>query len=156
MVKSSIKYPSLSAVKGEGNVFQLRKPKDNERMALMQDLISAFPNVYLWRSTEDADRDLDALLGSPSAQTDAALVWKIEAGSIQKVLEQLYEGGWAMFFFASPSVNLAAFPEKLETKPEGLRQLTSRTGTDVTLVSWYDDTEWLIAFRDSSMFFSKT
>jgi len=152
MPKLSTKYPSLSAARGEGKVFQLRKAKDNERMTLMQDLVSAFPNIYLWQRTEDADRDLDALLGSPSAQTDAALLWKVEAAAIQKVLDQLHEGGWAMFFFSSPTAAPTNLPAKLETKPTGLLLLTSQTGADATLVSWYDDEEWLFAFRDVPAF----
>ena len=104
---------------------------NEERNSLLARLGREFPVVALWSPREG---DLD----NPFAWTFPSV------SQLPKLVESLYEGGWALLFFKeSPGARLQSIT-KIPTDAENLKELLARLSGCAAISSWYDDLEWIL------------
>lgn len=119
------------------------KRVEAQKADFLQLLFRRFPTRLLW--LKDVDENLKAMLGSPLSTVGGASLWMLpDRISLTEFLNELYEGGWAMFFLLNPPQHVPTPVEFLPTKPEEVRLLLREVGASIGILSWYDDIEWLI------------
>lgn len=139
-------FPSNVFRKTQPGVYEVKggsKRVGAQKADLLQQLFRQFPNRLLW--LKDVDEDLKSMLGSPLSIAGGASLWVLtDATSLTELFNELYEGGWAMFFLPHPPRCVPTPPESLPTNHEDVRPLLRTLGASVGILSWYDDIEWLI------------
>ena len=100
-----------------------------DRAAVIAQLSEQSPFAALWRGTPSAGR-LEWCFGS--------------AATLMSTESELEIGGWGLFFFGEDPGQLPPL-SGLPTKAEQLLDLLQELRSSAVVVSWYDDSEWLVA-----------
>jgi hypothetical protein len=109
-----------------------------ERESLVESLAEKLPFLALWSSID--------------CPPDKELCWShLTSTSFLKSMESLHEGAWALFFFDRSPLGLV---QNIEYVPKGgnrLLRLLDTMSACATIVSWYDDREWILASSNPAL-----
>ena len=115
----------------------------DQRNLFVQQLFDQFPIRLIW--LKDLNEQVRNTLGSPLSTAGGAGIWKLPSAITSAgLLDGLREGVWAIFFFPNSLQNVPPPPELLPMVPEEVIPILSKFVARVAILSWYDDTEWLI------------
>lgn len=139
-------FPSIMASKDHPGFYEMKggsQKFEPQRVDFVRQLFDLFPVRLIW--LKGADEDLKKSLGVPVSTAGEACLWMLsDATSLTKLLNNLYEGGWAIFFLRNFPQHVPTTPELLPTKPDEVRLLLHTLSASVGILSWYDDIEWLV------------
>lgn len=122
------------------------KELEGRKVQLMQKLMEQLPYVLVWlkRSQDEVPQGL----GNALWTFGEAGFWILSSETpLNRLLDELHEGGWGMFFFLRPPEVHSNVPEFLPTEPAEILSMLRATYAQAVILSWYDDAEWFYAFE---------
>lgn len=130
----------------QSGVFEVEFPRKAkaQKVLLLQRLYAAFPVRLLWLG-DFLNEQLRPLLGTPISTNGGAAIWKLpDAMTPATLLDDLYEGSWAMFFMHTVPMDAPKLPEDLWPETGRETSLLPRFSAEVGILSSEDDVEWTI------------
>jgi len=143
---------SLRAREIETDTYELRLPSlpkssvaaAKERVELIEALRDHFVRSLLWINELNEDlRRTGPLRPTVASSVHTVGDWyELDGESVGELLEQLYRGGWGMFFL--DVAETPTRPQLLPVEPDEVKEFVSKVATHgVVIVSWYDDRTWV-------------
>lgn len=147
-------HPQVFKVKA-GIMFLYDEELERRKVQFVEKLIERLPYVLVWLKSpqEEAPQDVaPQSLGTAVWTSGEAGFWNLSSSiPVCQLLDELYEGGWGMFFLERPPEGPLSVPEFLQTEPEQILALLRATHAKAVIVSWYDDVEWYYAFESEEI-----
>jgi hypothetical protein len=66
---------------------------------------------------------------------------------LPSIVDPLDEGGWAVMFFDEQPESVLPEYTRVPSKPKDVTKMLAELRASAAIISWYDDTEWIVAFR---------
>jgi len=123
-----------------------RETSDSPRRRFIAQLRTHLPAGLLWLN--ELQEDVAASLGDPVGKSGDTGFWSVpDDPPFDRLLDHLHVGAWALFFYAAAPEPTPDVPSPLLTESGDVTALLEKTQASAAILSWYDDVEWLVAFR---------
>lgn len=138
----SDKYVDVFLIKRSGISHYLSPSHDKLCWKFLNELRVDMPSIFLWANV---DHIAGSLIGSAEYTSDQRSIWRLQSDiKFETLLGNESDLGWALFYFAEKNGDAPQVPDMLPTDSVELALLAIKMKVDVMIVSWYDDTEWLV------------